>query len=539
MSTRTLIRDVRLIDGTGAPWYRADLISEDGRIAAITPPGRGEAAAGDAVIEADGRYLAPGFIDSHTHDDLISLRHPDRLEKVVQGVTTVVGGNCGFSLFPAVPASRGALRDHFGRLLGEVADHEVFTDYRSFAGRVNETGLSSNFVALVGHAALRLAVMGFDNRPATAAERQQMCSLLAEQFEQGAAGLSFGLVYPPSAYADDAELRALAGVASASGRLLAAHIRSYEGGLLSSVDEFLEILRGARTAGLLSHLQAAGQPYWGKAAEAAKRLEQAREEGIDVSFDMYPYPAGSSTILQLLPPSAQAGGFEALAARLRDPRQRSALRAAIEDGVGGDAGWDSKIGLIGWHNVRVSGVDEPALKEAQGASLAALGERWGKSPFEAMVDLILGDLGRTSVVMFQLSEDDLATVLSHRLHMLGSDSLPREGSLPHPRACGSFPRFIGHYALTNRLMPLEEAVRKMTALPAQRFRLLDRGLLRPGMVADMVLFGRHVMDGATFDEPLLPPTGIDDVWVGGEPVIAGGQPGPGLAARPGRLLGAA
>jgi len=539
MSTRTLIRDVRLIDGTGAPWYRADLISEDGRIAAITPPGLGEAVPGGVVIEADGRYLAPGFIDSHTHDDLISLRHPARLDKVMQGVTTVVGGNCGFSLFPAVAASRGALRGQFGSLLGEVAENEVFADCRSFAERVNETGLSTNFVALVGHAALRLAVMGFDNRPATPAERQQMCSLLAEQFAQGAAGLSFGLVYPPSAYADEAELRALAEVVSASGRLLTAHIRSYEGGLLSSVDEFLEILRGARTAGLLSHLQAAGKPYWGQAAEAAKRLEQAREEGIDVSFDMYPYPAGSSTILQLLPPSAQAGGFAALAARLQDPRSRELLRAAIEDGVGGDAGWDSKIGLIGWHNVRVSGVDEPTLKDAQGATLAALGERWGKSPFEAMVDLILGDLGRTSVVMFQLSEDDLATVLGHRLHMLGSDSLPREGSLPHPRACGSFPRFIGHYALTNRLMPLEEAVRKMTALPAQRFRLLDRGVLRPGLVADMVLFTRDVMDGATFDEPMLPPIGIDDVWVGGVAVIAGGRPGPGLGSRPGRLLGAA
>lgn len=523
MASRLVIRNARLIDGTGAPWFRGDLVAGAGVISAITAPGQARSLDGDTVIDAADRYLAPGFIDAHTHDDLIALRAPVRAGKAAQGVTTVVGGNCSFSLFPATATSRDGVRDHFGSLLGAVAEHEVFADFAGYADALDAAGMNTHYVGLTGHAALRLAVVGYDRRAATPAERQAMCALLDRQLEQGSAGLSLGLVYPPSAYADEEELLALAAVVARRGRLLAAHVRSYEGGLLDSVEEFLRLLRAARASGLLSHLQAAGAPYWGSAREAARRLEAERSAGTDVSFDMYPYPAGSSTILQLLPPSALDGGFAALAARLRDPDQVDQIRRAVERGEAPDSGWESKIRLIGWDNVRISGVASEALKPLQGKTLAALAVERGQDPFVTLVDLILSDNGQTTIIMFQLSEEELADVLRHRLHMLGSDSLPREGTLPHPRACGSFPRFIGVYALAGDTLPLEEAVRKMTSLPAQRFGLQDRGILRPGLAADLVLFGDDVRDCATFDDPTLPPLGLDHVWVGGVEVVTQGQ----------------
>jgi N-acyl-D-amino-acid deacylase len=526
-----LIRQARIIDGTGAPWWRGDVRVAGGRIAEV---GARLDNGGATVIEADGRYLAPGFIDTHAHDDLIYLRQPDRPEKVSQGVTSVVVGNCSFGLFPQVPASAAHLRDHFGSLLGTVREGESFEDFDAYRRALEKPGIAINLLSLVGHAALRLAVLGWEQRPATEDEREAMAALLDTQLSQGAHGLSIGLVYPPSAWADTAELVRLAEVVASHQALLAAHVRSYEGGLISSVDEFLALLRAGGANGLLSHLQAAGRPYWGSVPTAIERLETARREGIDVSFDMYPYPAGSSTILQLLPPSAQAGGIEALLARLADDDERNKLRRAIETGEApNDPGWESKALLIGWGNVRIGGVGEDALRAVEGQSLADIAESRGTTPFEAVVWLIQEDRGRTNIVMFQLDERDLRAALTHPLHMMGSDSLPREGGKPHPRAFGSFPRYVGHCARDLGWLPIEEAVRHMTAVPAQRFGLQERGLVRPGMVADLVLFTDALTDCATFEEPTRLPKGITDVLVAGTFLLRDGMP---TGARPGRVL---
>jgi N-acyl-D-amino-acid deacylase len=523
-----LIRGARLIDGSGAPWVRGDLAVSAGRIAAIGPSL--DLAATDTVL-AEDRYLAPGFIDAHCHDDLIGLREPARPEKTAQGVTTVVVGNCGFSLFPHDGASAAPLRRHFGSLLGDVAADEVFADFAGYRARLEGQGMAPNLVALAGHAALRLAVVGADERPATAVERRAMQALLDAQLRQGAAGLSLGLAYPPSAYADEDELLALAETVAAHGAILAAHVRSYEGGLLTAVDEFLALLARARAAGLLSHLQAAGRPYWGGVRHAIARLEAARRDGVDVAFDMYPYPAGSSTILQLLPPSAQAGGVDRLLARLDQPAERERLRRAVVDGLAADAGWESKVRLIGWSNVQIAGVADPALKPLEGQRLDAAAA--GGDPFDFLLRLVAADRGRTSIVMFQLDDGDLRAALTHPLHMLGSDGLPRPGSRPHPRAFGSFPRYIGHCSGDLGWLGLEAAVRHMTAAPAARFGLADRGSLRLGGAADLVLFSPGARDGATFEQPTLPPVGIDRVWVAGAAVIVAGRA---TGARPGRVL---
>ncbi len=393
MTDPILIRAARIVDGTGAPWFRADVLIEGGRIGAVGPD---LAPGGARVLDAGDRYLAPGFIDAHCHDDLVALREPTRPEKVLQGVTTVVVGNCSFSLYPTRPASAEALRLHFSGLLGETAPHEVFDGLAAYRAALHRQGIGPNLVSLVGHAALRLAVMGDDQRPATPDECVAMADLLDFQLAEGAAGLSLGLVYPPSAYADAREMKALAATVRRRGRVLAAHVRSYEAGLPAAVDEYLDLLRASGAAGLLSHLQAAGRPNWGGVPLAIAKLEAARREGIDVAFDMYPYPAGSSYMLQLLPPEAQAGGLGRLAERLRDPVERAALRAWVETGPADPHAPQSKISLIGWANVLLSGIGAPALKRFEGMRMDAAAVAAGLEPFDLLARFVVEDAGQTA-----------------------------------------------------------------------------------------------------------------------------------------------
>jgi N-acyl-D-amino-acid deacylase len=528
MTDTTLIKDARIIDGTGAPWFRGDLAIRDGRIAEIGP---GLAAKSAIVIEAADRYLAPGFIDAHCHDDLINLREPERLEKIMQGVTTVVVGNCSFSLYPTTAASRHPLAEHFGALLGETADGEVFDDLRGYRSALDGRGAALNTVSLVGHAALRLAAMGYERRAATAAERQEMQRLLAVQLDQGAAGLSLGLVYPPSAYADEAELIALAETVCARGKLLTAHIRSYEGGLIASTDEFLAILKASGAAGLLSHLQSAGRPNWGNVPKVIDRLEAARADGLDVAFDMYPYPAGSTYLLQLLPPDCLAGGHAALVERLADPVKREAIRRWVEVGSG-DPHVQSKVSLIGWENVRLSAIGNTRLKHLEGKSIADAAAVEAITPFALLVRLVVEDGGQTGIVLFQLDQSDLHAACTHRLHLACSDGLPRIGTRPHPRGFGTFARFAGRL-VRDGWFPLEDAVRRMTSATAQRFNLTDRGVIREGLAADLTLFDASIDDRATFDDPVQLATGVSHVFVNGKAVLAEGEP---TGQLPGRLI---
>jgi N-acyl-D-amino-acid deacylase len=531
MTGDLLIRGARIIDGTGAPWFAGDARIRDGRIQSVGPS---LPVADAATLDADGRYLAPGFIDAHCHDDLMCLREPERIEKAVQGVTTVVVGNCSFSLYPAAPQSAELLRQHFSALLGEVSADEVFDSLAGYRNELHRRGTALNLVSLVGHAALRLAVMGYERRPATPAERATMQAMLDRQLADGAAGLSLGLVYPPSAYADAAELVALAETVQARGKIVAAHIRSYEAGLIASMDEFLDVLRSANVPGLLSHLQSAGRPNWGNVPVAIERLEAARRQGVDVSFDMYPYPAGSSYVLQLLPPESLEGGLEGLQAQLRDPGRREALRRLVEEGSPDPHAAQSKIVLIGWGNVRISGTSNPALKHFEGKAMDVAAAEAGIAPFDLMARFIEEDAGQTAIVMFQLDEGDLRAACTHHLHMVGSDSLPRPGTKPHPRAYGTFPRVAGRLRRAEGWFSLEDAVRRMTSVAAQRFGLGDRGLVRPGMAADLVLFDEAIDDRATFDAPTELAMGVRYVWVAGEAIVADGRS---TGMRPGRVLG--
>lgn len=526
----TLIRRARIIDGTGAPWYRADLLIASGRIAAIGPDLH--AAFGVKVIDAEDCYLAPGFIDAHCHDDLIFLRERDRPEKALQGVTSIVVGNCSFSLYPAKERSRENLRQHFSGLLGHTEPGEIFSDLNSYRTALQGEGIALNLVSLVGHAALRLAVLGHDRRPANADEIQAMVDLLDDQLRQGASGLSLGLVYPPSAFGDRDELVALASAVRHRGRVLAAHIRSYEAGLMDAIAEFGAILEASGAAGLLSHLQSAGRPNWGRVPEAIEALEDMRARGIDISFDMYPYPAGSTWILQLLPAALMDGGLDGLKRRLADETERAEIGRWVEHG-GPEFPGESKVALIGWENVRLSAIGTAELKHLEGMSMREAAHQLSMSSWDLMLRLIAEDDGSTGIILFQLDESDLHAACCHRLFMAGSDGLPRPGSKPHPRAFGTFPRIAGPLRREKKWFSLEDAVRRMTSVAAQRFSLFDRGLVRPGMAADLVLFEDGISDEATFADSTRMASGIRHVFVNGEPVIAFGQP---TGKRPGRLL---
>ena len=530
VAPETLIRNARIVDGTGAPWYRGDMIISDGKIQRI---GHGLRADSDAeIVDAGERYLAPGFIDAHCHDDLIFLRERGRTEKAMQGVTSIVVGNCSFSLYPSTPASAPMLREHFAGLLGETEDSEIFADLAGYRQALEGEGIALNLVSLVGHAALRLAVMGFDQRMAGVDEIEAMCVLLGEQLRQGACGLSLGLVYPPSAFADEAELVALAKTVAAHGRLLAAHIRSYEAGLFDAMEEFGGLLRQSGAAGLLSHLQSAGRPNWGQIPRTIERLEAMREEGIDVSFDMYPYPAGSTWLLQLLPPAVMDGGLDGLKRRLADPKQCAIIRDWVENGGEAFPG-ESKVNLIGWENVRLSAIGVAELKHLEGSDMGGAAQVLGITPFDLMLRFIAEDSGQTGIILFQLDEADLHAACCSRLYMAGSDGLPRPGSKPHPRAFGTFPRIAGTLRRDKKWFSLEDAVRRMTSVAAQRFQLRDRGLIRPGLAADLVLFEDAISDRATFQDSTQLATGISHLWVNGGAVIRDGRQ---TENRPGRVI---
>jgi N-acyl-D-amino-acid deacylase len=521
-----VVRGATVLDGTGNEGFVADVVVQDGRIASI-----GRCEEDCPTVDGEGLYLAPGFIDCHCHDDLAMLREPDRPEKVAQGVTTVVVGNCGFSLFPTEPDFEAGLRGHAGGLLGALREGEVFESFSAYAGRMHAQGIAINVSALVGHGPLRLGILGYDKRPATAKERRLTCDGLEKQLQAGAAGLSLGLVYPPSAFADREELVELCRTAARCGKPVAAHVRSYEAGLPEAVDEFLDLLRASGARGVLSHLQAAGRTNWGLVTRALVALDKAQEEGIDVGFDMYPYLAGSSYALQLLPPSALTGGPKALKGRLREPGYRQELRTRLENPERDAEGWQSKIALIGWESVLIAGTEVASLKPLEGKTL--LEAAGGGDPFDVLERLVMEEDGATAVILFQLAEGDLRAALTHPMAMVGSDGIPRQDGRPHPRAFGAFPRVLHKLAKADNWFSLQEAVRRMTSEPAARFGLSDRGVIRPGAIADMVLFDPSFQDLATYEEPRRLAEGARWVWVNGVAVLADGRP---TSARPGRAI---
>lgn len=516
-----LIEGGRVLDGTGNPWLWADVGVVGDRIESV---GRLRGAGADRKIDARGLIVAPGFIDIHGHSDFTALVDRRAESKITQGVTTEVVGNCGSSAAPMNQEVR-AHRDKYMRAqLGEEFsfEWESMDDYMNL---IDREGASLNIAPLVGHGTVRQNVMGFERRPPTDGELEEMKHLVREAMEDGAWGMSTGLIYPPSCYADKEEIIELARVLADYGGVYFTHIRGEGDTLFEALKEAIEIGERAGVPIQIAHLKASGRKNWGKTAEALRIIEEARDRGVDVTFDQYPYTASSTGLAAYLPDWAHEGGTEKLLERLRDPESRRRI-AEMEGRLERD-----------WNAVMIAFAKKHPQYE--GKTIMEVAKMEGKEPIEAVFDLLLSEEAQVSIVAHGLSEDDVRRVMRSPYMMVGSDgrAVSPRGILglgkPHPRGYGTFPRVLGHY-VREGVLTLQEAVRRMTSYPAQRLGLRDRGLLREGMKADIaILHPEKVKDEATFTEPHRFTSGIPYVIVNGKLVIDDSRH---TGALPGRAL---
>jgi N-acyl-D-amino-acid deacylase len=517
-----------VLDGTGAPAAPADVAVAGGRIVEI---GRLLGVRAARVIRADGRIVSPGFIDMHAHDDFNLPVNPLAAEKTRQGVTTLVTGNCGLSPAPLGREHRQAVLDAVDTLDSGLAYD--WPTFGAFLDRMPALGL--NAATLVGHGTVRAAVLGGEARAPRPGELARMAALVDEAMAAGAFGLSTGLFGPPSGYAAIDEVVALARVAARHGGGYHTHMRDEGVRVTEAVREALEIGARAGCPVQISHLKISSLDRWGRAAELLATIADARRRGVRVACDQYPYHASSGGLRHHLPAWVHEGGLPALLGRLREPGSRARLRYDLVEGMA-KAGVSMRF--YRWDLTRVS--ESPTRPDYAGLTLAEIGAREARAPVDALLDLLLADGGRTGGIYFHINEDDVRTILRDAHVAIGSDGLytgrpgqPARGR-PHPRHFGTFPRVLGRYARDEDVLTLPEAVRKMTSLSADVLGLADRGRIRVGAAADLVVFDpATVADRATFETPHEAPAGIGAVVVNGVPVALDGEP---TGATPGRVL---
>lgn len=526
-----VIRGGMLVDGTGNPWVRADLGIRGGRIAVV---GHLDGACGRRVLDATGMVVAPGFVDIHSHSDLALLVDGRALSKVLQGVTTEVVGNCGLSAAPLLGPALEYLQDT-ARFL---ADHLPWnwTSVEEYLTELERRGVSVNVATLVGHRTLRVGVMGHTARAAAPEEIASMAALLDRALEEGAWGFSTGLAYAPGSWADQGELVELCRVVARHHAFYSSHIRDEEGGVVEAVREALEVSRLSGEPIEISHHKGVGRHHRGQAEDTLRLIGEYRlRAGVDVSFDVYPYTAASTWLSAYLPAWATEGGRQALLERLARAEDRARMREGMRQQL-----FEGHDPPAVWREFLVARVGRAGGHPYEGKSLAEIAVLRGQDPYEAAFDLLLEGQGLVQVIRFETTEAEVMTLLRHPLSLIGSDgsALAAEGPLavghPHPRNFGTFPRVLARYVRERGVLSLEEAIRKMTSGPASRVGIRDRGLLLPGMWADVVVFdpGR-IRDTATYREPKRYPEGIAWVVVNGEVVVEEGHH---TGARPGMVL---
>lgn len=527
MAADLLIADATVVDGDGGPPFPGHVAVEGGRIVRVARSGEAEPEAARRVA-ARGRVVCPGFVDVHSHADASPFFDPSMDSALRQGVTTVIVGNCGIS---APPRGRAAdLVDELPLTGRTVPDPGIgWGSLAGYLAAVDEARPAVNVAALIGHGTVRRAVLGMERRVPDAEELRAMARLVREGMEAGALGLSTGLVYAPGMYAGTDEIAALAREAAALGGVYASHVRGEGQRVFAAVEEAVEVGRRTGAPVQVSHLKLEGGRVWGRAGELLDTLARAREEGVDVRGDQYPYDAYHTDLASFLPPWAPVGGLGGI---LADASRRRRLVSSVESG---EDAWQSSVDGVGWDRIVVVGHRDPTR---WGRSVAELAHAEDAAPIDAFFGLLLADPS-TAVIGHAMRERDLRTILSDPEVMVGSDSTaispggPFGAAPTHPRTYGTFPRVLGRYVRDLRCVPLAQAVRRMTALPADRFGLAGRGRLTAGAIADIVLFDpATVADRATFEEPHAFAQGVELVVVGGR--VAWSEAGDG--ERAGRAL---
>jgi len=527
-----LLINGRIVDGTGAPWFRGDVGIVGDRIAAM---GALKDAPAGTTIDAAGLVVAPGFIDLLGQSEFNVLVDGRAASKLLQGVTTEITGE-GSSIAPVNDRMIGEATPsatHFG----------IVIDWRTLGDYLRRLDMRSrpaiNVGTFVGAGGIRNYVVGKDDRPATPAELERMKQLVAEAMQEGALGLSTSLQYIPDRFASTDEIVELAKVAARHGGVYFTHQRSESARIFESLDEVFAIAERAAIPAEVWHLKTAYKANFGKMPDVLKRIEAARARGLDVTANQYPYTRASNGLDSCLPLWAREGGLEKTLGRLKDPATRERIKKDMDDGNA--VTWENQwYGANGGDGVMLSSVLNDDLRKYEGMTLTQIGKAMGKDPRDAVIDLVIADRGESSVITAIMSEDDVRAALKHPLVGIGTDSAARaedgrlSESTSHPRAWGSFPRILGRYVRDEHLLTLEEAIRKMTSKAAARVHLSDRGLLRPGMAADITVFDpATIRDVATFEDPKHYSVGVKHVLVNGRRVVADGVI---TSERPGRPL---
>jgi len=517
-------RGATIVDGTGSPGFRADVRVAGDRIAEI-----GLGLRGGTTVDATGLVLTPGFIDMHSHSDLRLLAEPDHLAKVSQGVTLEVLGQDGLSYAPVDDTTLDALR---AQLAGWNGDPPGFDwDWRGVGGYLDrlDRGIAVNAAYLVPHGTVRMLVLGWENRPPRPAELDRMREITATGMDQGAIGLSAGLTYSPGMYADTAELVALCEVVAARGGYFSPHHRSYGAGALDAYAEMIEVSRRSGCPLHLAHATMNFPVNAGRAGELLSLVDKAIDDGCDLTLDSYPYLPGATYLSALLPSWAAEGGLDATLARLSTMDARERIRVDLEQ-----LGSDGCHGVpVDWDTIEINAVRSPEHRHLVGKTVAESAARAGVTAFDLYADTLLRDRLGTACLMHVGHEDNVRAIMGHRAHTGGSDGL-LVGDRPHPRAWGTFPRYLARYVRELGVLTLEECVAHLTGRAARRLRLTDRGVIRVGHAADLVLFDPDtVTDTATFDDPRRPATGIEHVLVNGVSVLDHGRP---TGATPGHSI---
>jgi dihydroorotase/N-acyl-D-amino-acid deacylase len=525
-----VISGARVIDGTGAPWTYGDIGIAGDRIAAI---GDLRGATARKRIDASGLVASPGFIDVQGQSEFNVLVDKRAASKITQGVTTEITGE-GNSIAPLNDRLVEDLKD-------EAKKYGVTLDWRSldeYLQRLEHARPAINLGTFVGAGGIRTYVVGKDNRPATPAELDEMRHLVAQAMEQGAFGVSSALEYVPDTFASTDELVELAKVARKYGGVYFTHQRSESDRIFQSLDEVFDIAQRAGISAKIWHLKAAYQENWGKMPEVLERIEAARSRGIDVAASVYPYTRASNGLVACFPSWVSEGGTDKMLARLKNPAVRARVRKEMDEP---SSAWENEwLGSGGAQGVTLIQVVNPELRKYEGMNFEELGRQLDKDPRDAAMDIAIADRGNSEVVIAIMQESDVRAAVSNPLLTYGSDSPaqaedgPLSTTKAHPRAFGTFPRILAQYVRTEHTMRLEEAVRKMTSQAASRVGITDRGILRPGMMADIVVFdSAAIRDVATYNEPLHYSEGVKDVFVNGRPVVLDGRI---TDERPGKAL---
>jgi N-acyl-D-amino-acid deacylase len=512
-----------IVDGTGNPWFKADIGVSDGRILKI---GKIKYADGSDVIKASNLIVCPGFIDAHAHSDIFLLINPKGESMIRQGVTTQVCGNCGSSLAPLNDINRDYVKTRHGSLAEEVSWE--WSSFEEYLLEIQHLGTSINFLSFVGNATVRTAVMGLDLRSPSEDEMRDMKVMVRKAMDDGAFGLSTGLYYSPSGFADKKEIVGLCEVVTEYGGIYHTHIRGESGMVLEAVMEAIEIGESSDVPVEIAHHKAYGKDYWPLIDSTLKAINEARERGLDVTCNVYPYTFGQTGLSAMVPYWVHAGGREELKKRLMDKETREKVKKEMREGT---SGWESHVKATGWDSIVVARC--PSHEEYEGKPISKIALEKELNPYDLALDLMLEGLygkGRTSIRIFGQGEEDRRKVLKSRFSMIGSDgyALSPYGVLSkgfyHPRMYGCFPRLFKKYVREEGLLTVEEAVRKTSSFPAQKLGIWDRGLIREGMWADIVVFDfKHIADQATEEEPYLYPEGIEYVIVNGEVTVQKGE----------------